>query len=185
VGLCLLDPVDNTPMTPQGVGYPSSLPGLGQAGAQRALPALVVGAAMNGDVIPAVGNYRRFASACSGPLWELELAGAGHLQFLDKQVGGALLPALLRRGPSLLRAGWRLALGPADGRCAGAALASQLGARHAPPAVPLPHPTPRVALATGPAPPLPPPSRSRACSRSSPRRAPRRTPMCAASAAPR
>jgi hypothetical protein len=77
-------------MTPQGVGYPSSLPGLGQASAARALPVLVVGAAMNGDVIPAVGNYRRFTAACAGPLWEVELAGAGHLQFLDKQVSGLL-----------------------------------------------------------------------------------------------
>ncbi len=104
-GLCLLDPVDNTPMTPQGVGYPSSLGGLAEASRARALPVLVLGAAMNGDIIPAVGNYRRFAASCSGPLWDVELAGAGHLQFLDKQVS---------RGPGAA-AVWRLYVGAGGG----------------------------------------------------------------------
>jgi len=87
-GLMLLDPVDSTPMTPPGEGFPTSLPGLRQATSPpRSLPVLVLGAGEGGDVVPESGNYRRFMEACSGPLWSVEISGAGHLGFLDKQIG--------------------------------------------------------------------------------------------------
>ena len=42
-----------------GPNYPSALPAMRVAcGPPRRLPALVVGAALNGDVIPADGNYK-------------------------------------------------------------------------------------------------------------------------------
>ncbi|KAJ9506829.1 hypothetical protein QJQ45_030403, partial [Haematococcus lacustris] len=86
--LLLLDPVDVTPMTPPGEGYPSCLAGLRAAtSGARQLPVLVVGAAQGGDVIPASGNYKRFSAVCAGPLWEVDLLGSAHLSFLDKQVG--------------------------------------------------------------------------------------------------
>ncbi|MEW5313736.1 MAG: hypothetical protein WDW38_005277 [Sanguina aurantia] len=114
-GLLLLDPVDNTSMTPSGPGYPSCMDGLGKITASpRSLPMLVVGAALNRDVIPAEGNYtkviRPLQDVCAkyeggaspaparGPLWDLELSGAGHLQFLDKQVG--LLSLFSSAGPT-------------------------------------------------------------------------------------
>ncbi|KAG2436572.1 hypothetical protein HYH02_011509 [Chlamydomonas schloesseri] len=98
-GVGLLDPVDVTGMTPMGPNYPSALPAMRVAcGPPRRLPALVVGAALNGDVIPADGNFRRFASATPGPCWLLELRGAGHLQFLDMQVG--LFAMLSKSGPT-------------------------------------------------------------------------------------
>ncbi|KAF5832425.1 Alpha/Beta hydrolase protein [Dunaliella salina] len=84
-GMVLLDPVDNTSMTPAGENFPSSLPSLRRATKIRNLPVLVVGAAMNGDLIPAEGNYKKFNSACVGPFWEVDLLGAGHLSFLDKR----------------------------------------------------------------------------------------------------
>lgn len=32
-------------------------------------------------------NYKRFITACPGLCWSVDLQGAGHLQFLDMQVG--------------------------------------------------------------------------------------------------
>uniref|UniRef100_A0A7S3R2A2 Uncharacterized protein n=1 Tax=Dunaliella tertiolecta TaxID=3047 RepID=A0A7S3R2A2_DUNTE len=68
-----------------GENFPSSLPSLRRATQMRSLPVLVVGAAMNGDIIPAEGNYKKFNSSCFGPFWEVDLLGAGHLSFLDKR----------------------------------------------------------------------------------------------------
>lgn len=87
-GLVLVDPVDNSSFGPQGVGYPSSLPALSTAAAARQLPVLVVGAALNTDVVPPEANWKRFTAAAAGggsPVWELVLRGSSHLQFLDKQ----------------------------------------------------------------------------------------------------
>lgn len=98
-GVALLDPVDNTPMTPSGPGYPSALPAMRIAcGAPRSLPCLIVGAALNGDVIPADANYKRFITACPGLCWSVDLQGAGHLQFLDMQVG--LFAMFSKSGPT-------------------------------------------------------------------------------------
>ena len=69
-------------------GYPSSLPGLAAAASARQLPVLVVGAALNTDVVPPEANWKRFtaaAAAAGSPVWELVLRGSAHLQFLDKQ----------------------------------------------------------------------------------------------------
>jgi len=69
-------------------GYPSSLPALSTAAAARQLPVLVVGAALNTDVVPPEANWKRFTAAAAGggsPVWELVLRGSSHLQFLDKQ----------------------------------------------------------------------------------------------------
>ncbi|KXZ49234.1 hypothetical protein GPECTOR_22g826 [Gonium pectorale] len=97
-GLALLDPVDVTAMTPMGPGYPSALPAMRIAcGPPRRMPALVVGAARNTDVIPADANYKRFVSSCPGMCWSLELQGAGHLQFLDSRV--ELLSMFVESGP--------------------------------------------------------------------------------------
>lgn len=87
-GLCLIDPVDNSSFGPQGVGYPSSLPSLQAAASSRQLPVLVIGAALNTDVVPPEANWRRFVAAAAAgraPVWEVVLKGASHLQFLDKQ----------------------------------------------------------------------------------------------------
>ncbi|KAF5829660.1 hypothetical protein DUNSADRAFT_15685 [Dunaliella salina] len=102
-GMVLLDPVDNTAMTPAGEGFPSSLPSLKQATEMRSLPVLVVGAAMNGDLIPAEGNYKKFNDACMGPFWEVDLLGAGHLSFLDKRDEAdmfTLMAAMMGQPPS-------------------------------------------------------------------------------------
>eukprot|EP00775_Hariotina_reticulata_P004918 gene4918-5161_t len=88
-GLVLLDPVDNSSFGPQGVGYPSSLPALSKCAAQRQVPVLVLGAALNTDVVPVEANWRRFVSAAAtggAPVWEVVLQGSSHLQFLDKQL---------------------------------------------------------------------------------------------------
>lgn len=88
-GLCLIDPVDNSSFGPQGVGYPSSLPSLQSVAAKRQLPVLIVGAALNTDVVPVEANWRQFAAAASAgraPVWEVVLKGSSHLQFLDKQM---------------------------------------------------------------------------------------------------
>ena len=58
----------------------------------RYLPTLIIGAGQNGDVIPEDANWRQFTSAAAGgtpqaPCWEVILRDAGHLQFLDKQLG--------------------------------------------------------------------------------------------------
>lgn len=69
-------------------GYPSSLPALSAAASARQLPVLVVGAALNTDVVPPEANWKRFtgaAAAGNSPVWELVLRGSSHLQFLDKQ----------------------------------------------------------------------------------------------------
>ena len=69
-------------------GYPSSLPALSAAASARQLPVLVVGAALNTDVVPPEANWRRFTAAAAAggsPVWELVLRGSSHLQFLDKQ----------------------------------------------------------------------------------------------------
>lgn len=69
-------------------GYPSSLPALSSAAATRQLPVLVVGAALNTDVVPPEANWKRFTSAAAAggsPVWEVVLKGSSHLQFLDKQ----------------------------------------------------------------------------------------------------
>jgi hypothetical protein len=69
-------------------GYPSCLPALSSAAATRQLPVLVVGAALNTDVVPPEANWKRFTSAAAAggsPVWELVLKGSSHLQFLDKQ----------------------------------------------------------------------------------------------------
>jgi hypothetical protein len=87
-GLCLIDPVDNSSFGPAGVGYPSSLPSLQAAASRRKLPVLVVGAALNTDVVPPEANWRRFVAAAAAgrsPVWEVVLKGSSHLQFLDKQ----------------------------------------------------------------------------------------------------
>eukprot|EP00798_Chlamydomonas_sp_ICE-L_P010021 gene10021-7910_t len=84
--LVLLDPVNNTAMTPSGPEYPSAFPILATITSEpRNMPVLIVGAGANDDFVPAEGNYRRFTQMCYGPAWELELNGVGHLQFLDKQ----------------------------------------------------------------------------------------------------
>jgi hypothetical protein len=49
---------------------------------------LVVGAALNTDVVPPEANWKRFTSAAAAggsPVWEVVLRGSSHLQFLDKQ----------------------------------------------------------------------------------------------------
>ncbi|KAG2495081.1 hypothetical protein HYH03_006692 [Edaphochlamys debaryana] len=98
-GVALLDPVDVTAMTPMGPDYPSALPAMRVAcGPPRRMPTLIVGAGLNADVIPADGNYKRFMTACSGPCWAVELQGAGHLQFLDAQVG--LFSMFTKPGPT-------------------------------------------------------------------------------------
>ncbi|WIA38246.1 hypothetical protein OEZ86_001587 [Tetradesmus obliquus] len=87
-GLCLIDPVDNSSFGPQGVGYPSSLPSLQAAASSRQLPVLIIGAALNTDVVPPEANWRRFVAAAAAgraPVWEVVLKGSSHLQFLDKQ----------------------------------------------------------------------------------------------------
>uniref|UniRef100_A0A383VW28 ARMET C-terminal domain-containing protein n=1 Tax=Tetradesmus obliquus TaxID=3088 RepID=A0A383VW28_TETOB len=87
-GLCLIDPVDNSSFGPQGVGYPSSLPSLQAAASSRQLPVLIIGAALNTDVVPPEANWRRFVAAAAAgraPVWEVVLRGSSHLQFLDKQ----------------------------------------------------------------------------------------------------
>lgn len=87
-GLVLVDPVDNSSFGPQGVGYPSSLPSLSAAASARQLPVLVVGAALNTDVVPPEANWKRFTAAAAAggsPVWEVVLRGSSHLQFLDKQ----------------------------------------------------------------------------------------------------
>jgi hypothetical protein len=69
-------------------GYPSSLPALSTAAATRQLPVLVIGAALNTDVVPPEANWKRFTAAAAAggaPVWELVLRGSAHLQFLDKQ----------------------------------------------------------------------------------------------------
>lgn len=76
-------------MGPSGIGYPSSLPALQDAAARRggALPTLVVGAAQNGDIVPAEANWRRFvgaAAAGGARVWELVLREAGHLQVRER-----------------------------------------------------------------------------------------------------
>eukprot|EP00879_Flechtneria_rotunda_P027797 GHRR01029796.1.p1 GENE.GHRR01029796.1~~GHRR01029796.1.p1 ORF type:complete len:271 (+),score=85.64 GHRR01029796.1:292-1104(+) len=84
-GLALVDPVDNSSFGPRGVGYPSALPAL----RSRPLPVLVIGAALNTDVVPPEANWKQFraAAAAGGSLvWELVLKGSSHLQFLDKQL---------------------------------------------------------------------------------------------------
>jgi hypothetical protein len=86
-GLCLLDPVDSSSFGPSGVGYPSALPALSRAAARR-VPTLVLGAALNKDVVPPEANWSLFARAAAvggAPAWEVVLSGAGHLQFLDRQ----------------------------------------------------------------------------------------------------
>lgn len=88
-GLCLIDPVDNSSFGPQGVGYPSALPALQAVAKKRQLPVLVVGAALNTDVVPVEANWRRFTAAAAAgraPVWEVVLNGSNHLQFLDKQM---------------------------------------------------------------------------------------------------
>lgn len=99
-GLCLLDPVDVTSMTPQGPGWGTCLPALRQITQPqgRCVPVLVVGAALNTDVVPPEGNYKKFVDACQGPCWGLTLKGASHLQFLDRQVG--LLSIFSAEGPT-------------------------------------------------------------------------------------
>lgn len=100
-GLLLMDPVDNTAMTPQGPGYPSCLPALRNviSRASPPVPVLVLGAACNGDVIPAEGNYQRFSDAASrGVAWSFDLQGAGHVQFLDKSLG--IFAAFSAPGPT-------------------------------------------------------------------------------------
>lgn len=87
-GLCLIDPVDNSSFGPSGIGYPSSLPSLQAAASARQLPVLVVGAALNTDVVPVEANWRQFVAAAAAgraPVWEVVLKGSSHLQFLDKQ----------------------------------------------------------------------------------------------------
>jgi hypothetical protein len=49
---------------------------------------LVIGAALNTDVVPPEANWRRFVAAAAAgraPVWEMVLKGSSHLQFLDKQ----------------------------------------------------------------------------------------------------
>ncbi|GAX85766.1 hypothetical protein CEUSTIGMA_g13181.t1 [Chlamydomonas eustigma] len=100
--LVLLDPVNNTAMTPSGPGYPSALPLLRQltstssSRGRAPLPTLIVGAARNQDVVPEDAGYRRFLEACVGPAWFLEVQ-AGHLQFLDRQA--ALFSMFSAPGP--------------------------------------------------------------------------------------
>jgi pimeloyl-ACP methyl ester carboxylesterase len=81
---CLLDPVDNTVYAPLGAGFPSALAAMRERdGAQNTPPLLVVGGERGGDCAPAGANYFDFARAASGDSWGVELAGAGHFQFLD------------------------------------------------------------------------------------------------------
>ena len=81
---CLLDPVDNTVYAPLGAGFPSALAAMRErGGAQNTPPLLVVGGERGGDCAPAGANYFDFARAASGDSWGVELAGAGHFQFLD------------------------------------------------------------------------------------------------------
>eukprot|EP00878_Enallax_costatus_P023282 GHUV01024754.1.p1 GENE.GHUV01024754.1~~GHUV01024754.1.p1 ORF type:complete len:450 (+),score=105.64 GHUV01024754.1:136-1350(+) len=101
-GLCLIDPVDNSSFGPQGVGYPSALPALQEVATKRQLPVLVVGAALNTDVVPVEANWRRFtavAAAGRAPVWEVVLKGSNHLQFLDKQM--PLFSMFSTNGPTL------------------------------------------------------------------------------------
>ena len=86
--LVLLDPVNNSPATPTGPGYPNSLPYLKQY--SPLVPTLIIGASKGDDVVPAEANYSQFYRACSSPTsslitWLIELP-CGHLQFLDRQV---------------------------------------------------------------------------------------------------
>ena len=81
---CLLDPVDNTVYAPLGAGFPSALAAMRErGGAQNTPPLLVVGGERGGDCAPAGANYFDFTRAASGDSWGVELAGAGHFQFLD------------------------------------------------------------------------------------------------------
>jgi hypothetical protein len=89
--------------------FPPTLIPLLPVAVPRYLPTLVVGAAANGDIIPADANWKHFVAAAArggaSPVWEVVLAEAGHLQFLDKQLGlfslfsggGALSDELVRR----------------------------------------------------------------------------------------
>lgn len=110
-GLCLIDPVDSSSMAPTGPGYPSALPALTKAATTRAatanskdatssssssssvpacLPAVIIGAGQNGDVVEPQANWQRFTRAAiagGAAVWEVVVSGAGHLQFLDKQMG--------------------------------------------------------------------------------------------------
>ena len=79
---CLLDPVDNTVYAPLGVGFPSALAAM-RARGEGAPPLVVVGGERGGDCAPGGSNYLDFARAASGDSWGVEIAGAGHFQFLD------------------------------------------------------------------------------------------------------
>ena len=79
---CLLDPVDNTVYAPLGAGFPSALAAMRERG-EGSPPLVVVGGERGGDCAPAGANYADFARAASGDSWGVEIAGAGHFQFLD------------------------------------------------------------------------------------------------------
>ena len=79
---CLLDPVDNTVYAPLGAGFPSALAAMRERG-DGGPPPVVVGGERGGDCAPGGANYLDFARAASGDSWGVEIAGAGHFQFLD------------------------------------------------------------------------------------------------------
>jgi dienelactone hydrolase len=79
---CLLDPVDNTVYAPLGAGFPSALAAMRERG-DGGPPLVVVGGERGGDCAPGGANYLDFARAASGDSWGVEIAGAGHFQFLD------------------------------------------------------------------------------------------------------
>ena len=85
---CLLDPVDNTVYAPLGVGFPSAVAAMQEGGEEastsgRTPPLVVVGGARGGDCTPKGSNYVDFVREASADSWGVEIAGAGHFQFLD------------------------------------------------------------------------------------------------------
>jgi hypothetical protein len=69
-------------------GYPSCLPALQAAASKRQLPTLIVGAALNGDIIPAEANWRRFTAAArqgGAPVWEVVLQVGGGVQIIARR----------------------------------------------------------------------------------------------------